>query len=67
MYSTSIVYKTNSYYGDINSDPEETLEHRFFAKDKLPDDINEFDKVFIDIWLKNPGNDVIIYNGNKKE
>lgn len=64
VYSTSIVFKTNSFSGEICNDPEETLDHKFFGRDNLPEDINEFDRKFIDIWISNSEN-VTIYNGNR--
>lgn len=50
VYSTSIVFKTNSFTGEILNDPDETYEHRFFKRDELPEEINEFDRVFIATW-----------------
>jgi 8-oxo-dGTP pyrophosphatase MutT (NUDIX family) len=50
VYSTSIVYKTNTFYGEIVSDPDEAYEHRFFKRDEIPENINDFDRAFIAMW-----------------
>lgn len=60
VYSTSIVFKTKSFFGEICSDPEEVVEHKFFGKDNLPDEINEFDRKFLEIWQKG-SDEVTIY------
>lgn len=64
VYSTSIVFKTNSFWGEICNDPDEALDHKFWGRDTLPDNINEFDRKFIDIWLSKSEN-VTIYNGSR--
>lgn len=66
VYSSSVVFKTNSYSGEIISDPEETLEHRFFGRDNLPSEINEFDQKFIEIWMSD-SEQVTIYTGKKSK
>lgn len=53
-YCTSIVFKTTVYNGQIQNNTEEALEHRFFDKTNLPDEINEFDKRYISDWTKEP-------------
>ena len=50
---TSIVFKATVYSGEIQNNTEEALEHRFFDKAGLPDNINDFDKRFIIDWAKN--------------
>lgn len=62
VYSTSIVFKTTSYEGEIVNDESEVLEHRFFGRENLPDNINEFDKIFLEIWLAD-SEQVTIYSG----
>ncbi len=52
-YVTSIVFKTKQYEGEIINQKSEVLEHRFFERSNLPSEINEFDKVYINDWLKN--------------
>lgn len=52
--AASIVFRTTAYSGEIQSNTEEALEHRFFDKANLPDHINKPDKRCIDDWAKNP-------------
>ena len=66
IYSTSVVFKTNSFSGEICNDPDETNDHQYFRKDNLPDEINEFDRKFIEIWLKD-SDSVTIYTANGNE
>ncbi len=49
---TGIVFKTTVYSGEIQNDTEEALEHRFFDKANLPDNIKEYDKRVIIDWAK---------------
>ncbi|WP_102400723.1 NUDIX hydrolase [Haloimpatiens massiliensis] len=56
---TSIVFKTTEYKGEILQETDETLRHIFFNKDNLPDEINEFDKNYIEDWKRNI-NEVIV-------
>lgn len=51
-FGTGIIFKTTEYYGEIRNDTAEALEHRFFDKAHLPDDINEADKQCIIDWTK---------------
>ena len=62
VYSNSIIFRTQTYYGNIVNDPEEVVEHQFFGQDNLPEEINDFDRLFIEIWRTNP-DQVVIYNG----
>ena len=50
---TSIIFKTTAYSGEIQNNTEEALEHRFFDKTNLPDNINNYDKRIIIDWTKN--------------
>ncbi|MBQ7942567.1 MAG: NUDIX hydrolase [Lachnospiraceae bacterium] len=50
---TSIVFKTKEYKGEIRDNTDEALEHRFFNKMNIPDELNEFDKRYVSDWLKN--------------
>lgn len=52
-YVTNIIFKATAYSGEIQNNTEEALEHRFFDKTSLPDNINEFDKRCIIDWTKN--------------
>ena len=47
---TGIIFKTTAYSGEIQNNTEEALEHRFFDKTNLPDNINNYDKRIIRCW-----------------
>lgn len=49
---TGIIFKTTVYSGEIQNNTEEALEHRFFDKMNLPDNINKYDKQVIIDWAK---------------
>lgn len=49
---TGIIFKTTAYSGEIQNNTEEALEHRFFDKTNLPDNINKYDKQIIIDWTK---------------
>lgn len=49
-----IVFKTREYRGEIKNNTEEALEHRFFDKENLPDNLNAADKQCILDWAQNP-------------
>ena len=51
-YGTGIIFKTNVYNGEIQNNTEEALEHRFFNKTNLPDNINKYDQRVIIDWIK---------------
>lgn len=50
---TGIIFKTTAYSGEIQNNTEEALEHRFFDKTNLPNNINKYDKQIIIDWTKN--------------
>ena len=52
-YGTGIVFKTTVYSGEIQNNTEEALEHKFFDKTNLPENINKYDKRVIIDWTKN--------------
>jgi 8-oxo-dGTP pyrophosphatase MutT (NUDIX family) len=56
---TSIVFRANGFTGNPMQDTSETLRHAFFSRDTIPDDLNEFDRVYIEDW-KSKGPDVIV-------
>ncbi len=64
VYSSSIVYRTKEFFGEIKDDPEEVFEHRFFSKDNIPEEMNDFDRLFIEIW-QDPSDGIAIYDGKK--
>lgn len=47
---TGIVFKTSVH--DVVIHDEEALEHKFFGKENLPNDINAFDKKYIMDWAE---------------
>lgn len=53
-YGIGSVFRTNIYNGKIQNNTSEAIEHRFFDKNNLPDDINLFDKRIILDWVKEP-------------
>lgn len=50
---TSIVFKTTEYKNEILQETDETLRHMFYNRNNLPDEINEFDKRYIEDWKRN--------------
>lgn len=46
-FGPGIVFITREYKGTIVNDPEEVLEHRFFKKSELPENLNQYDKDII--------------------
>ena len=51
-YGTGIIFKTTVYSGEIQNNTEEALEHIFFDKANLPENINKYDKRIIIDWTK---------------
>lgn len=51
-FGPGIVFITKEYEGDIVNDPEEVVEHRFFKRTELPDNLNKYDKDIILDWAK---------------
>jgi 8-oxo-dGTP pyrophosphatase MutT (NUDIX family) len=49
---TSIVFKTTKYKGKILQETDETLRHMFYSRNNLPDEINEFDKRYLEDWTR---------------
>ena len=39
VYSLSVIFITRTYNGQISDDDSEVLEHRFFNRDKIPNDL----------------------------
>lgn len=56
---TSIIFRTRVYNGEIQNNTDEAIEHRFFDKTCLPDNINDFDKRYISDWAENPQHVII--------
>lgn len=51
-FGPGIVFITREYEGDIVNDPEEVMEHKFFKKNELPENLNEYDKRIILEWAE---------------
>ena len=49
------LHLTLAFIGEYG-DPEEVMEHRFFGKSKLPDDLNRFDRDIILEWAEGKDN-----------
>ena len=49
-FGPGIVFITKEYEGTIINDPKEVMEHRFFKKTELPDNLNRYDKDIIMEW-----------------
>ena len=47
---TSVIFRAKGFEGDIVSQESEVLEHRFFPRDALPEDIAPFDRAPIFDW-----------------
>jgi 8-oxo-dGTP pyrophosphatase MutT (NUDIX family) len=52
VYSLSVIFITESYTGDISDSDDEVLEHRFFDKDKIPQNLFAPDARPILDWAK---------------
>ncbi len=39
VYSLSVIFTTRSYSGEISDSDSEVLEHRFFSREEIPDDL----------------------------
>ena len=49
-FGPGIVFITKEFEGEIASDPEEVMEHRFFKYTELPENLNKFDSDIILEW-----------------
>jgi len=52
IYSPNIIFISEDFTGDLKSDIVETFEHRFFKKDKIPENIVELQKHWILDWVR---------------
>lgn len=50
-FVTSIVFITSTYEGSIVDQESEVIEHRFFSSENIPNEINDFDRVYISDWI----------------
>ena len=39
VYSLSVIFRAHTYEGTISDEDSEVLEHRFFARDEIPEDL----------------------------
>lgn len=49
-FGPGIIFLTKEYEGEIEGDPKEVIEHRFFKKSEIPENLNGFDKAAILEW-----------------
>ncbi|WP_081670580.1 NUDIX hydrolase [Butyrivibrio hungatei] len=49
-FGPGIIFLTKEYEGEIEVDPKEVIEHRFFKKSEIPENLNGFDKAAILEW-----------------
>ena len=49
-FGPGIIFLTKEYEGEIEGDPEEVIEHKFFKKTEIPENLNGFDKASILEW-----------------
>ena len=49
-FGPGIVFFTREFEGEIVNNPEEVMEHRFFKKSEIPDNLNKYDKDIILEW-----------------
>ena len=59
VYSLAVIFQTSDYKGTISDANEEVLEHRFFARDEIPDNLFAPDARGISDWATGSG-------GNRK-
>lgn len=52
-YSVQIIFKTLDFKGELLQKSEESREHKFFARNKLPNKLNPRQENFIMDWVKN--------------
>lgn len=60
VYSLSVIFTTNEYDGVISDQDSEVLEHRFFGRDEIPDNLFPADSRAILDWKKGV-NEIIIH------
>ncbi len=63
-YASAIVFRTKEFFGEIKNDPDEVFEHRFFNRDNVPKELNDFDRLFLDIWPE-PKGSLAVYDGDR--
>lgn len=56
---TGIIFKADFYTGQIQNNAPEVMEHKFFNKRNIPNDIKPFDKPYITDWASNPDHVVV--------
>jgi len=57
-FGPGIVFLTREYEGEIVNDPEEVMEHRFFRRDELPQELNRYDADIIMEWAERKGKEI---------
>ncbi|MCR4618010.1 MAG: NUDIX hydrolase [Lachnospiraceae bacterium] len=59
VYSVAVVFRTRNYKGTISQPDGEALEHRFFSRENIPDNLFKHDADQILDWAKNPDKVVV--------
>ncbi|MBQ5474366.1 MAG: hypothetical protein IIT65_06620 [Lachnospiraceae bacterium] len=59
MYSLAVIFRATEYEGVISDEDSEVLEHRFFARNEIPDELFYPDARPIRDWAAG-GNDCIV-------
>ena len=49
-FGPGIIFITNEYSGEIINEEDEVLEHKFFSRSNLPDNLNKYDEKIIIEW-----------------
>ncbi|MFD2443046.1 NUDIX hydrolase [Bacillus sp. CGMCC 1.16607] len=59
VFSVQIIFKSNSYEGDLKQIDTESREHKFFDREELPSNLNPRQKPFILDWAVNKKTPII--------
>ena len=51
-FGVGVICITKEFDGEIVNQKEEVLEHRFFSKDEIPENLNKYDDKIIYDWLE---------------
>ncbi len=54
LAARKVLFQSKIHHKKILNRTEETIEHRFFSKGNLPENINAFDQKIISDWINKP-------------
>lgn len=57
---TGILFHTTSFEGTLLQETDETWEHRFFAKNEIPETMSFYDRSMVEDWIKGSKEIVIV-------